>query len=217
MRCLSTRTTAYLAFFLFTLVNLSASTSSSLGQDEEKAAEQKDAITVPADDEDGDDKFAAEPNPFIDYLFIIVPIVLLLLGYVYGKSADRAHLLRLQKQLDEMDNMLVTNLKSFPLYVEGGPPPELVISEVVVATDYLKSFLASWRNLFGGEMKSYMGLLVRARLEVLIRLQAEAQQRGHNALCNVRFQTADIAGATGKRSATAVALIAYATAYTASS
>ena len=217
MRCLSTRTTAYLAFFLFTLVNLSAGTSSSLGQDEEKAAEPKDAITVPADDKDGDDKFAAEPNPFIDYLFIIVPIVLLLLGYVYGKSADRAHLLRLQKQLDEMDNMLVTNLKSFPLYVEGGPPPELIISEVVVATDYLKSFLASWRNLFGGEMKSYMSLLVRARLEVLIRLQAEAQQRGHNALCNVRFQTADIAGATGKRSATAVALIAYATAYTASS
>ncbi len=152
-----------------------------------------------------------------DYLFIIVPMVLLLLGYVYGKSADRAHLQRLQKQLDEMDNMLVTNLKSFPLYIEGGPPPELVVSEVVVATDYLKSFLASWRNLFGGEMKSYLSLLVRARLEVLVRLQAEAQQRGHNALCNVRFQTADIAGATGKRSATAVALIAYATAYTASS
>ena len=152
-----------------------------------------------------------------DYLFIIVPMVLLLLGYVYGKSADRAHLQRLQKQLDEMDNMLVTNLKSFPLYIEGGPPPELVISEVVVATDYLKSFLASGRNLFGGEMKSYPSLLVRARLEVLVRLQAEAQQRGHNALCNVRFQTADIAGATGKRSATAVALIAYATAYTASS
>jgi uncharacterized protein YbjQ (UPF0145 family) len=217
MRCISTRTTAYLAFFLFTLVSLSAGTSSSLGQDEEKAAEPKDAINAPADDEDGDDKFAAEPNPFIDYLFIIVPIVLLLLGYVYGKSADRAHLQRLQKQLDEMDNMLVTNLKSFPLYIEGGPPPELVISEVVVATDYLKSFLASWRNLFGGEMKSYLSLLVRARLEVLVRLQAEAQQRGHNALCNVRFQTADIAGATGKRSATAVALIAYATAYTASS
>jgi uncharacterized protein YbjQ (UPF0145 family) len=217
MRWISTRTTAYLAFFLFTLVNFSASTSSSLAQDEEKAAEPKDAIATPADVEDGDDKFAAEPNPFIDYLFIIVPIVLLLLGYVYGKSADRAHLQRLQKQLDEMDNMLVTNLKSFPLYIEGGPPPELVISEVVVATDYLKSFLASWRNLFGGEMKSYLSLLVRARLEVLVRLQAEAQQRGHNALCNVRFQTADIAGATGKRSATAVALIAYATAYTASS
>tara|TARA_B100000809_G_scaffold190406_1_gene189010 strand:+ start:1709 stop:2362 length:654 start_codon:yes stop_codon:yes gene_type:complete len=217
MRWISTRTTAYLAFFLFTLVNFSASTSSSLAQDEEKAAEPKDAIATPADVEDGDDKFAAEPNPFLDYLFIIVPIVLLLLGYVYGKSADRAHLQRLQKQLDEMDNMLVTNLKSFPLYIEGGPPPELVMSEVVVATDYLKSFLASWRNLFGGEMKSYLSLLVRARLEVLVRLQAEAQQRGHNALCNVRFQTADIAGATGKRSATAVALIAYATAYTASS
>jgi uncharacterized protein YbjQ (UPF0145 family) len=116
-----------------------------------------------------------------------------------------------------MDDMLVTNLKSFPLYIEGGPPPEMIVSEVVIATDYLKSFLASWRNLFGGEIKSYLSLLVRARLEVLVRLQAEAQQRGHNALCNVRFQTADIAGATGKRSATAVALIAYATAYTASS
>ena len=152
-----------------------------------------------------------------DYIFLIIPLVLLILGYLYGKTADRAHLQRLQQQLDELDDMLVTNLKSFPLYTEGGPPPELIVSEVVIATDYLKSFLASWRNLFGGEMKSYLSLLVRARLEVLVRLQAEAQQRGHNALCNVRFQTADIAGATGKRSATAVALIAYATAYTASS
>jgi uncharacterized protein YbjQ (UPF0145 family) len=217
MRWISTRTTAYLAFFLFTLVSLSTGTYSSLAQDEGKEAEPKDAAAAPVDNDDGDDKFAAEPNPFVDYLFIIIPMALLLLGYIYGKSADRAHLQRLQKQLDEMDDMLVTNLKSFPLYIEGGPPPEMIVSEVVIATDYLKSFLASWRNLFGGEMKSYLSLLVRARLEVLVRLQAEAQQRGHNALCNVRFQTADIAGATGKRSATAVALIAYATAYTASS
>ena len=209
MRCITMRTTIYLAFFLFTLVSLSTGTSSSLAQDQENAV-------APVDNDDGAADEAAG-NLFLDYLFIIVPIVLLILGYVYGKAADRAHLQRLKRQLDGLDEMLVTNLKSFPLHTDGGPPPELIVSEVVVATDYLKSFLASWRNLFGGEMKSYMGLLVRARLEVLVRLQFQAQQRGHNALCNVRFQTADVAGATGKRSATAVALIAYATAYTASS
>ena len=143
---------------------------------------------------------------------IILPLVFLLLGYTLGKRADRKHLRAIEQQSAEMEYMLVTQLKTFP-HATAGNPPQLVVAEVVIATDYFKSFLSSWRGVFGGEMKAYRSLLNRARQEVLIRLQTQAVELGFNALCNVRFDSADIAGATMRRRATAVALIASATAY----
>ena len=59
MRCISTRMTAYLAFFLFTLVSLSSGALSSLAQDEEKAAAPKESTAAPEVDED-DDKAAED-------------------------------------------------------------------------------------------------------------------------------------------------------------
>ena len=83
--------------------------------------------------------------------------------------------------------MLVTDLKTCP----GGADPqrggELVQGQAVIATDYLKSFLATLRNIFGGEVKSYESLLQRARREAILRMMAEARRRGYNAVCNIRL------------------------------
>ena len=40
--------------------------------------------------------------------------------------------------------------------------------------DYLKNFLSRIRNIFGGEMKSYRTLMVRARREALLRIVEQA-------------------------------------------
>ena len=152
----------------------------------------------------------------MDALFgILSSLTLLLVGYAFGKRADRKHLAELAEQVSGLDYMLVTQLNTFPHYIKGNPP-QLLMAETVVATDYFKTFLASWRSFFGGEIKSYQSLMVRARLEVLVQLQSQAAQQGFNALCGIKFESADIAGATTKRKATAVALIATATAYNAS-
>ena len=42
----------------------------------------------------------------------------------------------------------------------------LVFGQTVVATDYLKTFVASIENLFGGELKSFATLMDRARREL---------------------------------------------------
>ena len=145
-------------------------------------------------------------------IYLGIPVGLLLLGYTAGRINDRAHTKKLLNQLAEMDDILVTQLKSFPKFEPGGPTPQLVCGEVVIANDYLKMFLASFRNIFGGEVKSYISLMARARNDVLVQLLIEARKLDCNAICNVRFMTADISSG----SAPSVSLIATGTAYRAS-
>ena len=109
--------------------------------------------------------------------------------------------------------MKVTQVESFPSCVAGGQAPQMFVGEVVIATDYLKSFLAKWRNLFGGEVKSFQSLLIRARREACLRLLEEAYQNGYDAVCNIRFQTADVGGNSTMRRVATVAIIASGTAY----
>lgn len=142
-----------------------------------------------------------------------VPLFLLALGLFVGRHTERKHLRNIKRREDQLSDMLVTQLKSFPSAVQGDAPARLVVAEVVIATDYLKSFLAKLRNIFGGEVKSYQTLLVRARSEASLRIQEQARQEGYNAICNVRFQTADIGGNSTMRKVAMVAIIASGTAY----
>ncbi len=144
---------------------------------------------------------------------IIIFSFLLSLGLFVGRYTERRHFLSLQQREHQFHDFLVTQLKSFPGVIPGTATPRLLVSEVVIATDYLKNFLAKLRNIFGGEVRSYQSLLVRARREALLRLQEQAQGQGFNAICNVRFQTADVGGNSTMRRVAMVAIIASATAY----
>ena len=142
-----------------------------------------------------------------------IPLFLLALGLFVGSYQERRHLHSIQRREREMADMLVTQLKSFPHSQSGPTPPRLVVSEVVIATDYLKSFLARLRNIFGGRVGSYQSLLIRARREAVLRLMEQARRDGYSALCNVRLETADVGGNSTMRRVATVAILASATAY----
>ena len=126
-------------------------------------------------------------------IFIGVPLLLLVMGWGFGSATERAHLRNLtQREQQLLVQMRVTQVKSFPGAAPAGVPPQFVVAEVVIASDYLKSFLAKLRNFFGGEMHSLQTLMDRARREVMLRLAEQARAQGYNALCNVRLDTADI-------------------------
>lgn len=141
-----------------------------------------------------------------------IVVFLLVLGLIAGTIAERKHLAELL--LREQDNgpFLVTQLKSFPAY-SGGPAPQLIVAEAALSSDYFRSFLASLRRLFGGEVKSFHNLLQRARREATQRVIEQARQLGYNAICNLRLDAADIGGNTKGRGAAIVCIIASATAY----
>ena len=146
-------------------------------------------------------------------LYLIVPPSLILLGLVAGKINERNHLRDMERREALLTHILVTDLRTTAPDIDPGRAPALVIGEVVIATDYLKTFLAGLRGIFGGELGSFLTLVTRARKEALLRLKEEAHRQGYNAICNVRMDPADIGGNTAQRGIPMVAMIASGTAY----
>ncbi len=145
---------------------------------------------------------------------LIIVLFLLAGGYTLGTIAERRHLAKLDSRESGNGSFLVTQLKSFPAHEPGSTSPQIVLAETVVASDYFKTFLASLRRLFGGEVRSFHSLLDRARRETTQRLVEQAQRLGYNAICNLRLETADVGGSTASRKGAAmVAILGSATAY----
>ncbi len=148
---------------------------------------------------------------------LIVPLaimgVLLAIGFVFGRAAEKRHLAQLFRRERAHQHILATQVKSFVAPELDGKAPTLFIAECVVASDYLKNFLAKFRNILGGEVRSYDILISRARREAIVRLKEQAARDGYNALCNVRLSTASIGATSGKRAAVMAPILASATAY----
>ena len=70
----------------------------------------------------------------------------------------------------------------------------VVTGSTVRAKHIGKDILAGFKNIDGGELKSYTELLMEARNEALGRMMADAMARGANAVVNVRFATSSVAG-----------------------
>jgi len=146
-------------------------------------------------------------------LNLVIVVGLLMLGLIAGGLAERRHLRSLAEREERHRDVLVTDLKSFPEVCAGPSAPKMMVTEVVIASDYLKSFLASLRQIFGGEIRSFGTLMLRGRREATLRLIEQARAEGYNALCNVRLERADIGGGTSQRRMPMVTILASATAY----
>lgn len=88
--------------------------------------------------------------------------------------------------------MLFTNIESVP----GKKIAEhfgLVCGSTVRAKNALKDFGAGFKNIVGGELKSYTALMEESRRQAMERMEQQAQALGANAVINVRFSTSNIA------------------------
>ena len=100
--------------------------------------------------------------------------------------------------------MIVTNLEVIPgkrVQKHLG----LVQGSSVRAKHVGRDFMASLKNIFGGELIGYTELLQESRQEAYDRMLEQAKAIGANAVLNVRFSTSSIA-------AGAAELFAYGTA-----
>lgn len=81
----------------------------------------------------------------------------------------------------------------------------LVQGSSVRAKHVGRDFMASLKNIFGGELRGYTELLQESREQAMERMVQQAEATGANAVLNVRFSTSSIA-------AGAAELFAYGTA-----
>lgn len=88
--------------------------------------------------------------------------------------------------------MLLTNLEIVPgrrIIAHYG----LVQGSTVRAKHVGRDIMASFKNVFGGELKGYTELLNESRDEAIERMIAQARAMGANAVVNIRFSTSSVA------------------------
>ena len=143
-------------------------------------------------------------------LELVIFIVLLLLGLIVGKSKERKHYRNLGIREDAF-----LHKPAITTRVAGDEKPiaraDLAIGSVVISVDYFKRFLAGFRLLFGGELKSYSPLLDRGKREALLRMKESVPDADE--YLNCRLETSTISSGKGKAVGT-VEVIAYSTAIT---
>lgn len=161
-------------------------------------------------------KAQSDAESFIDIFFIlIIPVALLLMGLIFGSMIESRHFKRLEEGEAAYEHVMLTDFRSFPMAGAQKQPPMMLTSEAVIGSDYLKSFFIWFRKIFGGEVKSLLTVSTRARREAILRLKIEADEKGYNALCNLRCESTDITGSATRSKAgiTAACAVASATAY----
>lgn len=152
-------------------------------------------------------------------LSLVIPfaffIGLICVGLFVGGTIERKHFQDLELREQRTQHMLVTQLKTFPDAQPSNLTPTMLVSETVISSDYLKSFLGGLRNIFGGQVKSFQTLLERGRREAILRLKEESLQLGYDAICNIRIDTADIGGRNSnkKKQIVMASILASGTAY----
>ncbi len=88
--------------------------------------------------------------------------------------------------------MLLNNIESVP----GKTIVEhfgVVSGSTVRAKHVGRDFMASLKNMVGGELKGYTELLQDSRQQATERMIKQAEQLGANAIINVRFATSSVA------------------------
>lgn len=140
----------------------------------------------------------------------LLPLFLVLLGFAIGWCKERFHyrsILRREKALMHIPITTAFVPLDDTREIES---VKLIYGSTVIASDYFKRFIAFFRHLFGGEMKSYASLVDRARREAILRLKES--EPDCDIFLNCRLVTLAIGGIRKKRATLCVEVIAYATA-----
>jgi uncharacterized protein YbjQ (UPF0145 family) len=141
-----------------------------------------------------------------------ISLVLLFLGYFFGRHAEKKHFQSIIRREEELANVIVIVSKHVTEQ-DSRKPGFLVTGSVVISVDYFKRFLAMLRAIFGGRITAYETLLDRARREAVLRMKEEARTLNADRIFNIKLETASISkNASGNIGS--VEVLAYGTAIT---
>jgi len=146
----------------------------------------------------------------ITILFYAFPVFLAVFSLIVGGILERRHFASIREREREFAGLPVfpTKATDSDRVVAGG---ELVVASVVVSLDYFKKILASLRNIFGGNVRSYESLLDRAKREAILRLKQQVPNC--DAIINLRLETSNLASVQSrKKGIGGIEVIAYGTA-----
>ncbi|MGV3741986.1 MAG: YbjQ family protein [Burkholderiaceae bacterium] len=141
---------------------------------------------------------------------LIIWALLILVGYIFGKRAEKKHYASIARREKEWLKLPTTTSK-FPIGIalSSIKRTDLVTGSVVVSSDYFKRTVATLRKIVGGPMQSYETLVDRARREATLRLKESCP--GAAQIINLRYETSPISDGT-KDTVSSIEVLAYGTA-----
>ncbi len=122
---------------------------------------------------------------------LIIFIVLLAMGYGFGRYAEASHYKSIIKREKQLNKIPAVATRIPPLDRQD-LNSQLVSGSVVISVDYFKRFVAGLRNIFGGRMIAYETLLDRARREAILRMKEEARGLNAEFVFNIKLETSSI-------------------------
>jgi len=138
-----------------------------------------------------------------------IPIGIILLAMVTGMIMEKRHFRSIRERELGFRHMPILSERQYP---QDSPivDSRMVMGSVVVSIDYFKRFLATLRNIVGGEVRSYVSLLDRGRREALLRMREECPDA--DLIVNVRVETSSISKGGKKNKIGSTEVLAYGTA-----
>ena len=133
-------------------------------------------------------------------IVFVIPLSVFLLGALWGRRAERLHFEDLTRREKIYADFPIYNWRKVPQDFEVSTST-FVSGAVVISEDAGKRLLARFRNVIGGNIKSYETLMDRGRREACLRMLDQAKASGANALINVRYDTADLTTQREKQAA----------------
>ena len=118
-----------------------------------------------------------------------ISLVLLFLGFIFGRHAEKKHFQSIIKREAALANVVVIASK-LVTEQDSKKSGQLVTGSVVISVDYFKRFLAMLRSIFGGRITAYETLLDRARREAILRMKEEAKSLNAGRIFNIKLETA---------------------------
>ena len=119
-------------------------------------------------------------------------LILFVVGWFFGSRHERQHLARLAIAEVQLKHIIVSTERFYQPTLAENTQGELVLGSVVIAQDYFKMVIAKVLSFFGKNLTTYETLLDRARREAVVRMRAQAQEKGYNHIYGLRFEVSNI-------------------------
>ena len=121
-----------------------------------------------------------------DLIEIVFALVAISIGFVFGKRAERKHYENIRAREQQLLHIPLRSEKEIPAeYNEV----QLVMGNVVIATDRFKAVVGSLQGFFGGNVRSLDSFMDRGRREAILRLKEQAQTWGAKEIIHVRVDS----------------------------
>lgn len=147
------------------------------------------------------------------YIILILIIGWPILLIILNVHIENKMLEQVARDEKDVEAIRVFNLKTVPEnYETNGCRTQMVTGSITIAGSYLTHFVSSWRNVFGGEMKSYKKLLEIAKRFAIVRMKREAAALNASCIINIRYSTSNILMNSGNNGMSSIEVLVYGTA-----